>query len=136
MPDHPWKAEERHVARLLGGHRYPANSGGRVDVEGPGVVAQVKHVKTCSLARLEALAVEMAKVGHQRGKVGLVVLKRRAGRGQATPRLVVMTEAVWRGLRETNGTPVYSQKRLKGGGTVQDESATYSQGSRPDAFVQ
>ena len=47
------------MARRLGGSRYSANSGGRVDVEGPAVVAQVKHVKTCSLASLEALAVEM-----------------------------------------------------------------------------
>ncbi len=86
MPDKPWKAEERHVARLLGGHRYPANSGGRVDVEGTSVVAQVKHVQRLSLAQLEALALDMADLGRERGKVGLVVVKRRAGRGQAAPR--------------------------------------------------
>lgn len=39
--------------------RYAANSGGRVDVEGPQVVAQVKHVRRLSLAALEALAVEV-----------------------------------------------------------------------------
>ena len=63
MTDRPWKHEERQVARLLGGHRYSANSGGRVDVEGPSFVGQVKQVKTCSLASLEALAVEMERLG-------------------------------------------------------------------------
>ena len=98
MTNRPWKAEERHVARLLGGSRYPANSGGRVDVEGPGIMAQVKHVKTCSLASLEALAVEMERLGAELGKVGLVVVKRRAGIGRETPRLVVLTQAAWRVL--------------------------------------
>lgn len=40
MADRPWKREERDVARLVGGARFSANSGGRVDVEGPTVVAQ------------------------------------------------------------------------------------------------
>ena len=96
MPDRPWKHEERAVARLLGGLRYPANSGGRVDVASARVLAQVKHVKTCSLASLEALAVEMERLGAERGKVGLVMVKRRAGVGTKTPRLVIMTETVWR----------------------------------------
>ncbi len=86
------------MAHLLGGSRYPANSGGRVDVEGPGIVAQVKHVQQLSLAQLEALAVEMERLGRQRGKVGLVVVKRRAGIGRETPRLVVLTEPAWRVL--------------------------------------
>lgn len=84
------------MARLLRGHRYPGNSGGRVDVESPQVVVQVKHVRTLSLAKLEALALEMEAVGAKRGKAGLVVVKRRAGRGHDTPRLIVMTEEVWR----------------------------------------
>lgn len=78
MTDRPWKQEERQVARLLGGNRYPANSGGRVDVE--------------------ALPLEMQAVGAESGKVGVVVIKRRAGSGRDTPRLVVMTEEVWRRL--------------------------------------
>ena len=93
--DKPWKQEERAVARLLGGTRFPGNQGGRVDVTSECYVAQVKHVKGCSLAELERLAVEMEHIGQRRGKVGLVCVKRRAGRGQHTPRLVVMTEAVW-----------------------------------------
>lgn len=98
MPDRAWKAEERAVARLLAGARCPANSGGRVDVIGPGIVAQVKHVRTCSLARLEAIAVEMAALGQQHGGAGVVMVKRRAGRGQPTPRLIIMTDRVWRHL--------------------------------------
>ncbi len=94
MPDRPWKQEERHVARLVMGARYPANQGGRVDVESPSIVAQVKHVQRLSLAQLEALAVEMAHLSTQRGK--LVLVKRRAGRGTMTLRLVVMTLGVFR----------------------------------------
>ncbi len=93
--DRSWKAEERQVAWMLGGHRYPANSGGRVDVGSDQYVAQVKLVKTLSLAQLEELCVEMAALGQEQGKMGLVTVKRRAGRGTPTPRLVVMTEGVW-----------------------------------------
>jgi len=98
VADRPWKAEERRAAALLGGQRYPANTDGRMDVEGPTVIAQVKHRRALSLAVLEALAVEAAEVGRARGKVGLVVVKRRAGAGRPTPRLVVMTEPVCRNL--------------------------------------
>ncbi len=100
MSDRPWKQEERQVARLLRGQRYPANSGGRVDVESALYVAQVKHVRRLSLASLEALAVEMEQLGTQRSKAGVLMVKRRAGAGRPTPRLVVMTEVVW---REMNG---------------------------------
>jgi len=84
------------VARLLGGRRFPANTGGRVDVEGPTVIAQVKHRRTLSLAALETLAVEAVEAGRTRGKLGILVVKRRAGRGWPTTRMVVMTEAAWR----------------------------------------
>ncbi len=97
MADKAWKHEERRVGRLLGGRRYAANSGGRVDVESPTVVAQVKHVRTLSLAALEALALEMDRIGQERGKHGLVIVKRRAGSGTKTPCLVVMTEDVFKG---------------------------------------
>ena len=62
-----------------------------MDVESPHFVAEVKHIRRFSLAQLEALAVEMALLGAQRGKVGVVVVKRRAGRGDKTPRLIFMT---------------------------------------------
>ncbi len=92
LSNKPWKSTERDVARLLGGSRYPANSGGRIDVESSEYVAQVKHVQRMSLAQLEALAIEMERLGAEKSKVGLVVVKRRAGRGNPTPGLIVMTE--------------------------------------------
>ena len=95
MPDKPWKQLEREVAHLLGGRRYAANTGGRVDVESPTVVAQVKHVQRLSLAQLELLAVEMEEIGKERGKVGVVAVKRRAGRGHPTHTLIILTEAAF-----------------------------------------
>lgn len=93
-----WKAREREVARAVGGRRYPANTGARIDVESSGHVIQVKERKTLSLAQIEALAVEMERIGAQKSppKCGSVWLKRSAGRGVATPWLVVVTEAAWR----------------------------------------
>lgn len=106
MPDRAWKQAEREAAHLIGGTRYPANSGGRVDVESARYVAQVKHVKRLSLAQLERLATEIAEEGRKRSKCGLVVLKRKGGRGCKTPRLIVMTEEVWRAITaERSHTP-------------------------------
>ncbi len=101
MPDRPWKAEERLAAAIFAGRRYPANSGRRLDFEAKRYVGQVKHVRRLSLAALEALALEMERVGFQQSppKCGVVVVKRRAGRGRRTPRLIVFTEAVWREIR-------------------------------------
>lgn len=93
MPDRPWKAEERAVARLIGGTRYPANQGGAIDCESSWLVVQVKHRRVCSLAELEVLALEAERQGTQRRKIGAVIVKRRAGSGTRTPRLVVMTES-------------------------------------------
>lgn len=106
MADRAWKQEERNAARLLGGTRYPANSGGRVDVGSARYVAQVKHVARLSLAQLERLAVEIAQLGRSKNKIGLVIVKRRGGRGCKTPRLIVMMEEVWRALTvERSNTP-------------------------------
>lgn len=99
----PWKQEEREVAKLLHGKRYEANTGGRVDVEGPTLIAQVKHVKRLSLDQIEALALEMCDLGIQRRKEGVLVVKRRAGRGTHTPRLVIMTEGVFERLMKAKG---------------------------------
>lgn len=89
---------------MIGGARYPANQGGAVDVESADVVAQVKHRRVCSLAELERLAVELATLGRSRGKLGVVVVKRRAGAGRPTPRLVVCVESVWREVRAQNAS--------------------------------
>jgi len=98
MPDRPWKAAEREAAALVGGRRYWANAGQEIDVESAGVVAQVKHRRVCSLAALEGLALEADRQGSQRAKIGVVLVKRRAGRGQPTPWLVVMTAAQYRAM--------------------------------------
>lgn len=110
MPDRPWKAFERHAAALFGRARFKANTGGALDFETDGYVEQVKHVKRLSLAELEALALEMERIGVQKSppRMGVVVVKRRAGRGRKSPRLVVVTEAVW---RELNGAPSRARQR-------------------------
>jgi hypothetical protein len=98
MPDRPWKQAERRCAALLGGRRHWANSGQAVDVESDGYVAQVKEVARLSLAALEQLALEAERQGAQRQKIGLCLIKRRAGRGRATPTLCVLTESAWRAM--------------------------------------
>jgi hypothetical protein len=102
VSDRPWKLAERKAAALIGGKRYWANSGEAVDCESEGVVLQVKHVKRLSLAQLEALAVEAQRQGQQRTppKLGVLVTKRRGGRGNGTPYLITMTESTY---REMNG---------------------------------
>lgn len=87
-----WKREERKAALLIGGRRYPANQGGAVDAESSWCCAQVKHVARCSLAELEALALEAERIGSQKAKIGIVVIKRKRARA----RLVVLTEPMWR----------------------------------------
>ena len=91
-----WKEEERKAAAIFGGQRFWANSGERVDFQGQigtrTVCGQVKHVRVLALAALERLATEEG--------VDVVVVKRRSGRGQQTPRLVVFTEAAYRRLHQ------------------------------------
>jgi hypothetical protein len=94
--DKAWKAQERAVAKLVGGRRFWANSGADVDVESGSLVVQVKNVKVCSLAALGKLALEAERQGNQRaGKIGIVAIKHRGGRGVKTPTLVVMTAAAF-----------------------------------------
>ena len=73
-----------------------------MDAESDAYVIQCKERGTLSLKELETLALEIERVGFQRSppKLGLVIVKRSAGRGSRTPRLVIMTEAVF---REMNG---------------------------------
>ena len=103
MANRPWKVEERRAAAVFGGTRFAANSGGPLDFETAEVIGQVKHVKNLSLAALEVLAVEMEQIGRTKAppKLGVVVIHRRPGRGHVTPRLVVLTETVWRVLQNS-----------------------------------
>lgn len=98
----PWKQAERRAAALIGGRRYPANSGGSVDVESDSYVGQCKEIARASLAELEALTLEVERVGNQKSptKIGILIVKRRAGRGVETPTLVIMTH---RAFAEMNG---------------------------------
>ncbi len=98
LSNKPWKSTERDVARLLSGSRYPANSGGRIDVESAEYVAQVKHRKTMSVPELERWATEIEQIGAEKGKTGILVVKRRAGRGHSTRTLIILTEAAFLAL--------------------------------------
>lgn len=89
--DKPFKRFEREVAALIGGKRYPANSGHEVDCEGPTIVAQCKLVSRLSLEELTTLAETARSEGIARGKAGLVAVKVRRGKGHPSPALVVMT---------------------------------------------
>jgi len=96
MPNKPWKDFERAMARLFNGTRYWANSGEAIDVEGPTVVAQCKHVKEMSLAALCELAGQVEQQGKAKGKQGVVCVRFRKGQGTKSTTLIVQTEAVWR----------------------------------------
>ena len=101
MPDRPWKAAERRAADLIGGKRYPANLGAKVDIESSWACGQVKEVATLSLAALTTLAVEAAVQGHEVGKSGFVFVRHHQGRGRhAQPMLVVCTEEVFAELHQ------------------------------------
>lgn len=103
MPDKPFKAFEREVAALIGGKRYPANSGAAIDCEGPAIVAQAKLVSRLSLEDLTQLAETTAAHGQAKGKVGLVAVKVRRGAGHPSPGLIVMTFSTWATVVECLG---------------------------------
>lgn len=91
MSDKSWKKYERVCATAFGGERFWANSGERLDFEGPHVVGQCKEVKSMSLSELTALAEETAAAGKLKGKVGVVCAKLRRGAGRPSAPLVIMT---------------------------------------------
>jgi len=71
-----------------------------VDVESELYVAEVKNVKRLSLLQLEREALEIERVGNLKNKIGLVLVKRSAGKGKPTPWLVVMTAGTFRELTD------------------------------------
>lgn len=103
MADRAWKQFERAIASLVGGRRFPANSGASLDVESASVVAQCKLVKRLSLAELTDLAEQVEREAAPKFKAGIVAMKHRRGRGVGSPILVVMTASTWARL---NGTPL------------------------------
>jgi hypothetical protein len=103
MPDRPWKQEERRTAALFGGRRVPATLERTVDFESDAYIGRVRHVQRLSLIQLEALAEEMERLGANVSRIGVVIIKRRAGAGRQTPRLVVMTDMAWRRISTGDG---------------------------------
>ncbi len=104
MPDAAWKQLERALAELIGGGRYPANSGYTVDC-GPDprhpdcrFFAQAKLVKKMSLEEITSLAETIHAEAAKRGKLGIVGVKVRRGKGVKSPILVVMTEETFKVL--------------------------------------
>ena len=100
--NHAWKKFEGLCAALIGGKRFPANSGNRFDVESPVAVGQCKLVKTLSLEELTSLVEEASAEGQRTKKIGLVFAKVRRGPGQVSPTLIVMdsiTFTEWFDLR-------------------------------------
>ncbi len=108
-----WKKHERRAAALIQGARHWANSGQAVDAESAWAVVQAKEVQRLSLAKLESLAVESARQGAHCQKVGMVVVKRRAGTGRQTPVLVVMTEQAFREMSGERPTPPPSPRNAR-----------------------
>lgn len=67
-----------------------------MDVESAQYVAEVKQRQVFSLKQLETECLEIERVGEQKQKIGLVLVKRSAGKGKETPWLVCMTAAMFR----------------------------------------
>jgi len=91
-----WKQAERDAASILHGKRFPASQGGPVDVESELYVAEVKNVKRLSLLQLERECRDIERVGNLKNKIGLVLVKRSAGKGKETDWLVCMTAGMFR----------------------------------------
>lgn len=93
------KALERIVADILGGHRFWANSGEKVDCESDRFVVQAKHVETMSLGAMTRLALQAESDAKERGgKIGVCAAKLRLGYGVRTPVLFIMTEGEFKRL--------------------------------------
>ena len=84
------KALERVVMTALGGRRFPADVGGPLDGELPDLVVSCKHVGSMSLAALTAEVERIDDEGITRGKMGILVVKRRSGPGRETTPVVCM----------------------------------------------
>ena len=97
-----WKQMERNVGKLIGGKRYPANQGGRVDVESDEYVVQCKERKTLSLEALTQLVEEIEGIAATKGKQGIVAVKVRRGTGRPSPILFIQSGTQW---YKQNGPP-------------------------------
>lgn len=91
-----WKQMERDVGAIVGGKRYWANEGGRVDVHSDKYVVQCKERKALSLEVLTQLVEEIETIGKSQGKQGLVAVKVRRGSGRHSPILIVQSAEQWK----------------------------------------
>ena len=111
MPSSVWgremtnfKDHERSCAKVIKGKRHPANSGGRVDVESETIVAQCKERAEISFPEMGRLVAEMEAIGKERGKLGVLFVRHKAGRGFPSPGMVVMSHATFEALLERRTT--------------------------------
>ncbi len=93
-----WKHLERDAAALFGGKRFPANTGGEADFETDRFIGQVKNRKNLSHAELSRLCERIAEIGFSRGKLGVLITKCSAGRGNERPIIISATEEVWEAI--------------------------------------
>ena len=93
MHSETWKEFERFAAWFIGGRRYPANTGGRIDGESDIALVQAKKVRNLSHVLLTSLADEMAALGKEKGKIGVVIhqVPKSRGRGKQGIPLITMT---------------------------------------------
>lgn len=118
-----WKAFERRMAALFETTRHPANQGGRVDFTGQGVIGQCKEVKTMSLERITQLVEEMDSLAGA-NRIGVVCVKVRRGRGQASPALVVVSAETWARLIQSAQTPIVLESTFPEGGPSETPMGT------------
>lgn len=108
MPNKAWKQHERRCAELIGGKRYPANQGGRIDIEGPYFIGQCKEVRTLSLAALTKLVEEIDLLAESQANhpLGILCVKLRRGAGRKSPTLMIVSDKAWRHLYDGYTKPV------------------------------
>ena len=99
-----WRDYERKCAAVIGGKRFAASSGGRVDIESDSLVAQCKERAEISFPEMGRLAAEMEAIGKERGKLGVLFVRHKAGRGFPSPGMVVMSHATFEALLERRTT--------------------------------
>lgn len=99
MADKAWKAFERDVAAAVDGRRFWSNSGEALDCASPYAQVQCKLVRVLPLEQLTQLAEAVELSAKAADKIGVVAVKRRRGRGVASPTLIVLPLASWLRLR-------------------------------------
>lgn len=103
MGNTSWKQLERDVGLLVGGKRYPANQGGRVDVTSPQYLVQCKERKALSLEVMTQLVEEIEQLAKKQDKRGLLAVKVRRGRGKQSPILFIQSATQWKADQLAHG---------------------------------